>query len=302
MKYAAPSTRLEQWLREATTAIAGKGLDAPRLCAELIAAHVLGLERTTLLLRRDSQLDALQLAAMQGLLARRLEHEPMAYILGQREFYSRMFAVTPHTLIPRPDTEGLVDFLCERFAPDSHLCFADFGTGSGAIAVTMALERPEWQGIMVDVSAQALHCAVGNSKRLGTAARLCAVQADFSTNFMRPESVDVLISNPPYISEREYAGLEPQVKLFEPKEALVPCRVVAGKPKEEGRDGYEAYWALAIQANRILRPGGLLCVECGWQQAQQIELLFLRNNLKNPLIIRDLAGVERFVCATRSVV
>lgn len=295
---AGPST-LAQWLFATAGRIQAAGHDAPRLCAELIACHVLGIERKDIVLHPARPIGEHDLPLLESLVLRRLAGEPMAYILGEKEFYGRSFTVNQHTLIPRPDSELLIDTVCSYFANTAQGQFADLGTGSGALAISLALEKPGWKGVMVDISRQALHCAHSNSLRYGLEERVHPLLGDFSRQLFRENSLDLLLSNPPYIGEAEYATLEPGVRLFEPRHALVPSFFGPASPQQPALDGYEAYRVLAAQAPRVLRPGGLVCVECGWQQARHIELLFLDNNLENTRIICDLAGHERLVYATK---
>lgn len=291
--------------------------DAPRLTAELFAARALGLSRQDLLLRLAMHPtapvpeDALARAAT--LLAHRAAGEPVAHVLGQREFYGRDFMVTPATLIPRPETELLVETALS-LAPRGTR-FADCGTGTGCIAVTLCAERMDIHGIACDISPAALAVAARNMiAHLGggkpDAARQAAflrcqpVLADFTRPLFRDGALDLLVSNPPYVSEFEHAGLAPEVRDREPRAALVPC---AGGGLDDaatvqGRaDGLGHARVLVAEAGRVLRPGGLFLMEFGSAQGQAVAALFAPHA---PLwagvdIRKDLAGLDRFVVARR---
>ena len=228
---AAPSLRAA--LHTAAALLEKKAVDSPRLSAELILARTLGLDRNALLkellLRPDAPLTSYQLQLAEALTARRLKGEPMAYILGKKEFYGREFSVTRDTLVPRPETELLVDLALKFAAAPTRLhggVFADFGTGSGCIAITLALELTNWKGVALDNSPSAIDVACGNARRY-RALNLACVQADFLFPPVAAASLDMLVSNPPYISEQEYLGLSLEVINFEPKSALVPLTEAA---------------------------------------------------------------------------
>lgn len=299
---------LDRFIRFLADGIASGGGESPALDAELILAEVLGCERADILKDRilspDRELPPAAVARALDYQARRIKREPMAYILGRKEFFGRPFAVTPATLIPRPDTELLVEKALEyarsraQTGPDSSGRFADFGTGSGAIAVTVALELPEWEGIALDISEDALATAAANAERLG-AATLRFARADFSRpvtgqisaqfpDFMADASFDMILSNPPYIPEHEYAALDADVRLFEPKTALVP-----------GPDGTELARCVVREAERLLAPGGLLLMEMGWNQRDVYSALLSPAIWRDTTVHSDLAGRDRVLEARR---
>ncbi|MDL2271466.1 peptide chain release factor N(5)-glutamine methyltransferase [Desulfovibrio sp. OttesenSCG-928-I05] len=296
----APRT-LDRFIRSMTQALADAGSESPALDAELIAAGAMGIERHALLKERilapDRELPPAVIDCAMAHCARREKREPMAYILGDKEFFGRPFAVTPATLIPRPDTELLVEKALE-YARDSGMHggihngrFADFGTGSGAIAITVALELPGWEGLAIDISEQALATAAANAARLG-AATLCFAHADFSrplTDLLPDASYDMILSNPPYIPEHEYAALDDDVRLFEPKSALVP-----------GPDGTELARCVAQEAARVLAPGGLLLMEMGWNQGEAYSALLPSQIWRDVTVHSDLAGHDRVLEARRA--
>jgi release factor glutamine methyltransferase len=213
-----------------------------------------------------------------AMLARRLMREPLAQILGEWAFYGRSFAVTRATLVPRPDTETLVELaLAEPFAR-----LIDLGTGSGAIAVTLLAERPEAQGLACDISQDALAVAAQNAARHGVAGRLRFAQADWWAGITG--SFDLVVSNPPYVSEAEYAGLAPEITLWEPRAALTP-----------GGDGLSAYRAIVAGLGGHLTPGGSCLVEIGEGQGAAVAGLFRAAGLDDVAVHPDINGKARVV-------
>lgn len=277
-----------EWLAHASTKL--QGCDAPRLSAELVLAHVLELDRLQLILSPQEEVPPAKEPLLKEYLARLRSHEPLAYILGRREFYGRDFLVNPATLIPRPESEHLIEEALARL-PENGVFFADLGTGSGCLAVTLAAERPLWQGIAVDLSSEALACAQKNAVEHGVAERLEFIQADFTAPVFlseRSAGLQLLVSNPPYISEEEYHGLDANVRGFEPKSALVP-----------GTNGLEHLRAIANHAVRLLLPGALLLMEHGAGQGEEARSLCSHPLWQGVSTGKDLAGLDRYLIAQR---
>lgn len=298
------------WLREATRLLEEARVDSPRLSAELILRHVCEVSKPALIAYPERKLIPAQLSRMQGLLRRRAEGEPMAYLLGQREFFSRMFRVTPATLIPRPETEILVELALAAFPEsDRTIRFADFGTGSGCIAVTLCAERPLWQGLAVERSSKALNIACRNAVRHKVSNQIQPVLADFTVPFLQEESLDLVVSNPPYVGLTEYAELSPEIRDFEPVTALVPGFVDSDRvhghthhaPRKisEEPEGLEALKAVATAAGVALRPGGLLLIEHGWQQGSVFRMWLKNHDWFQIRQHTDLAGLDRVIAARR---
>lgn len=342
---------LREILAERAAGLEANGIDSPRLSAELLLAKALGITREELLKRRllapDERLPEAALHAFDRLIERRAKGEPAAYILGRREFYGRAFTVTPDTLIPRPETELLVDLALSRargkggyaaasgpvcgadgppalFEPEtrterpasgadgqpstfSRALFADMGTGTGCIAVTLALELPGWHGIAVDKNPAALTVARANASRL-KARNLSLVLADFRMPPLPPRSLDMLVANPPYVSEAEYRTLSREVRDFEPKSALVPESGPAGNPPAADRiglaadetSGTEDARALIAAARSLLRPGGLLLLEIGCSQAPPLLALLAGADWTGARAHKDLAGLDRVIAVRRA--
>lgn len=304
------SVSFAAWLQDAIRLLKEAGVDSPRLSAELILGYVCEVSKPTLIAYPEKKLTLVQLSRAQGLLRRRAEGEPIAYLLGQREFFSRMFRVTPATLIPRPETERLVELALAAFPETNRpIRFADFGTGSGCIAVTLCAERPLWQGLAVERSSKALNIACRNALRHKVSAQLQPILADFTVPFLREKSLDLVVSNPPYIGLAEYTELSPEVRDFEPVTALVPGFVDSDRVHEhthhfspknlEEPEGLEALKAVAKAAETALRPNGLLLLEHGWRQGAAVKVWLKNHNWLQVTQYTDLAGLDRVIAARR---
>jgi release factor glutamine methyltransferase len=267
-------------LRWMTEFFAGKQIDNPRLDAELLLAHVLKLDRVGLYLNFERPLIAAELDLIRPLVKRRGQREPLQYLLGSTEFWSLEFEVTPAVLIPRADTETLVEEALNRAGDAGQLL--DVGTGSGAIAISLASELPSWQVSALDISAEALSVARRNAEKNAVAERLQFIHADLAE--LPRQQYDLIVSNPPYIAQAEWDSLMPEVRSFEPQAALLA-----------GNDGLENYQKLTAQVASRLSPGGWLLVEIGYQQAQAVKQLFAQAGLQDIFVRDDYAGQPRVV-------
>ena len=283
-------------LREATRQLIDADVDSPRLSAELLLCVATGLNRVQLATHPERPVSHDEAHRFETLVRRRATGEPMAYILGCKEFFGRDFKVTPATLVPRPETELLIEAALDaaELPAGTPLRFADLGTGSGCIAITLCLERPDWSGIAVDLSAEALAVARHNAMTLGATQRLELVQADFIRPPLKPHSLDLVISNPPYVSCAEYSGLSPEVRDYEPALALVP-----GGRTNGSSDGLEDEKRLIGVAAHALKPGGVLLMEHGWTQASSLAVLLERHTWYKISLNKDLSGKQRFIKAVR---
>jgi release factor glutamine methyltransferase len=257
-----------------------KGVDNGRLDAELLLAEVLQLDRVGLYLNYDRPLQADELAAYRQLVARRSRREPLQYILGRAEFWSLSFKVGPAVLIPRPDTEALVEEALRRVKADGRIL--DVGTGSGAVAVALASELPAARLIGIDISEDALEVAAENARHNGVAERVDLQRIDLACLPAGP--FDLIVANPPYIPTGELADLMPEVRDHEPALAL------AG-----GDDGLDCYRMLAGQMATRLQPGGWLLVEVGIDQADAVLEIFAAAELQEGFCRNDLNGIPRVV-------
>ncbi len=276
-----------EWKIRATARLAGT--EAPAVVAALLICHVLGIDKVTLVAHSEEEVPPEAEKKLEALVKRRLAGEPVAYLTGRREFYGRDFLVDSSTLIPRPETEHLVEAALEFFRDGETIRFLDLGTGSGCIAVTLAAERPLWKGTAVDISSGALAVAKRNAEANGVSGALEFLQADFTLPLpLAAGSFDLVVSNPPYISEEEYAGLDPGVRNFEPRSALVP-----------GPEGLEHPRAVEAAARALLKEGGLLLMEHGYLQSDACRALCPDAYWKDMRTGRDLAGKDRFLSAVR---
>lgn len=268
---------LAQYLRDAAAALRAAS-PTPRLDAEVLAMHVTGLSRTQLFTHDQTSLPPAQAAHLSALVARRARGEPVAYLVGRREFWSLPLAVSPATLIPRPETERLVERALARVAPQAAATVIDAGTGSGAVALAIAHERRRAHVIATDVSADALALARANAQRLQIAVAFC--RADWLAPFAHG-SVDVIVSNPPYVAAGD-PHLQTGDVCFEPAAALVG-----------GADGLEAIRRLAAAARTALRPGGWLLVEHGYDQGAAAAEALRAHGYAAVTGYRDDAGCDR---------
>jgi release factor glutamine methyltransferase len=257
-----------------------KGVDNGRLDAELLLAETLGLDRVGLYLNYDKPLLADELSRYRAQVKRRAGREPLQYILGHCEFWSLSLQVTPEVLIPRPDTEVLVEEALKHVGAKGRLL--DVGTGSGAIALALASELTDCTIVGLDRSAAALQVARQNRDRLGLQERVKLLEGDL---FELPaEKWQLIVANPPYIPSGELSGLMPEVGQHEPAMAL-----------DGGADGLECYRALASQAPGKLDAGGWLLVEVGIDQAEAVKQLFVAAGLTEVYSREDYSGIPRVV-------
>ena len=250
----------------------------PRLDAELLLAHVLGITREALLLGGDRAIPA----TFDALLQRRLAHEPVAYITGHKAFWTLDLHVTPAVLIPRPDSETLIEAAIAHFGHRAPERILDLGTGSGALLLAALDHWPAARGIGVDRSAAAITVARGNAERLGFGPRAAFVQGDWAQALVG--RFDLILCNPPYI-ERD-VELPPQVARHEPASALFA-----------GADGLDDYRRILPALAELLAAGGVVLLEIGSTQAEAVQDLGERRNFKSR-VIRDLAGLDRCVVLT----
>lgn len=279
---------LQTHILNATKLLTANKIETPRLAAEMLMAHVLGCDRIGLLLRDHIPLSLEQKTQFIALVERHAKKEPTAYLVGKRAFFGRDFLVNPATLIPRPESEHLIEHALDAL-PSTRLCFADFGTGSGCLAVTLLAERPAWYGIAVDISKDALETAQENARLHGVENRLQCVQASFTKPLLQARSCDFIIANPPYISGHEFAELDNTVRLFEPHNALTPTNPNA--------TGLECLASIIEHAKHALKPHGFLIMEHAYNQAEAVRVLCKQHNWPEIHTYQDLAGLDRLLFA-----
>ena len=291
----------------ADKSIAGKSIDAARralaarlkssatdsaeLDARILIGAMLNLDLTGMITEAARPLTGDESSRLESFARRRLAGEPVARIVGMKEFWGLQLKLSPATLVPRPDTETVVELALEMLraggAINRPLRIADLGTGTGAILLALLSELPDATGIGTDISAEALRTAADNAARLGFSGRVDFVRCDYASALSGP--FDLIVSNPPYIRSADIAGLAPEVRDHDPHAAL-----------DGGADGLDAYRALIAQAAGLLAPGAVLVVEAGQGQASQIEALMTGAGFALPGPPKaDLAGIRRAVGARK---
>lgn len=273
-----PPDQLASLLAAASARLKAAGCDTPVLDARLLLQAAAGITREELIMGPDRALTAAQSATFESFITRRTRSEPVSRILGEREFYGRVFRVTPDTLDPRPDTETIIEAALGLMPRAARLL--DLGTGTGAIAITLLAERPQATGVATDVSPAALAVARDNAARLGVADRLTLLEGSWFTPVSG--TFDIILSNPPYIPEGEIAGLSPDVRNFDPGLAL-----------SGGTDGLDPYRIIAGSAAAHLVAGGHVLVEIGAGQADDVEAIFGAAGFRPAGRHRDLGQHER---------
>ena len=260
-----------------------KGVESSRLDAEVLLSRVLGKERIYLYVHFDQPLQQMELGRFREMIKQRVKRIPVAYILGEKEFMGMDFSVSPAVLIPRPDTEILVENVIERLKKMENVHIVDIGTGSGAIAVSILANCLNVSGVAVDISSEALAVAKSNAIRHGVDMRLEFVKSDVYDSLSAGQ-FDAIISNPPYIPDKDIAGLEPEVKC-EPYDAL------AG-----GKDGLDFYRRLIQEGIKFLKPNGFMAFEVGIYQAEDVADIGRETGAFNHFeIIKDYGNIDRVV-------
>jgi release factor glutamine methyltransferase len=273
-------------LDESIRTLAAAGIPDARREAIAVLAAALATDRGGVLAHRPDEVPEAQAAKARSWIASRARRVPLQHLTGVVEFRGLTLEVGPDVLIPRPETEGLVEAVLAAGLPDEARV-ADLGTGSGAIAVTLSVARPSWRVAALDRSARALAVARRNAARHVVGERIEFVEGDFTVAApLAP--FDAVVSNPPYVTEDEWRGLEPEVRDHEPKEALVP-----------GPSGVEAYEVIVALAASALRPDGLLALELGHESAPAVTALASSAGLRDVRVLPDLAGIPRILLARR---
>ncbi|MBS7705350.1 peptide chain release factor N(5)-glutamine methyltransferase [Chelatococcus asaccharovorans] len=294
----AASLPVDQWITPATTrgearrlvadAFAAARLDTPALDARVLLCKALDIAAIDLATEPDVAIGPAA-AALADMVARRLRREPVARICGRQEFWGLPFTLSAATLVPRPDTETLVEAALKAMRDEgragSRLRILDLGTGSGCILIALLSELPAATGVGIDLSPEAARMARDNAAMNGVGERASFLVGDWAAAVKAP--FDLIVSNPPYIGTGDIEALAPDVKLYDPRLAL-----------DGGPDGLAAYWRVGAEAWRLLRPGGHLFVEVGAGQAGDVGRLFAQHGLEDWVAIRDLAGIERVIHAT----
>jgi release factor glutamine methyltransferase len=277
-------------LRDTAVALAAAGIDNVRFEARLLLAKAAGLPVEALIGRGRDPVAAAIVDALRSLSVRRLQHEPMAYILGEREFWGLPFKVTPEVLVPRPDSETIIEAGL-ALLPDRERCWRllDLGLGSGCLLLTLLKELPNAGGVGLEISHGALEVARDNAAALDVAARATLVQGDWRQPGWEDRlggPFDLVVSNPPYVESAAISRLMPEVAQYEPRQAL-----------DGGPDGLTAYRTIAAAGRRLVTPEGHLLFEVGHGQATEIVGILASVGLAPLPPWKDLGGIERVVGA-----
>ena len=261
-------------------------IENPQLEARILLAHAAEIDQTRIIGYPEDKLDKYTIKYLNKIITRRKNYEPIAYITGTKEFWSLDFEVTHKTLIPRPDSEILIEFILGSITNyNEDLSILDLGTGSGCLLLALLSELPNANGTGIDISPSACGIARRNARKLGLDNRAKFYQGNWMENVQH--QFDIIVSNPPYIAEPDIKFLDKDVMLFEPHLAL-----------SGGPDGLSAYRVIAKECITCLKQSGILAVEIGISQAQNICNIFARNGLIITKIQRDLSNIERCILAT----
>lgn len=263
-----------------------KGVENPRLDAEVLLSHILGKDRLYLYVHFDQPLEGRELAAFREAVKKRAARLPIAYIIGVKEFMGLDFQVTPAVLIPRPDTEILVEKALKLLEGTDNPAILDIGTGSGAICISMLVNLPSAKAVTVDISPEAIEVAKGNAEKHEVAKRLTFCQGDLFKP-VQGQVFTAILSNPPYIPEADIKGLTPEVRK-EPNLAL-----------DGGADGLDFYRRIILEGRNYLVPDGFIAMEVGIGQARQVAALAKQSGFFTVSeIVTDYGGIERVVVLT----
>ena len=288
MKPMMPTPTITSARRALRDLLSQAGIDSADVDARLLIAHALDIERTTVLTHGDRVLTPDEIRRVDALAARRIAREPVARIIGAKEFWSLALALSPDVLVPRPETETVVELALDSIVGDAlrmeSLRILDIGTGSGALLLALLKELEHATGTGTDISEGALAVAHANAERHGLMPRCQFVECDMAASLQGP--FDLIVSNPPYIPRNEIAGLAPEVRNYDPALAL-----------DGGLDGLDYYRAIAAEAGRLLVPGGRLVVELGIGQEAAVRGLFSEAGLTAGGARPDLAGIPRALSA-----
>jgi release factor glutamine methyltransferase len=299
-------TALRSALRDAIALLERERVPSAALAAELLLMHVLGKDRAWLYAHPEAELDSAPREQYFALVARRASGVPTQYLTAHQEFWGLDFEVSPAVLIPRPETEHVIEVALERLGvsptsnsprPDAPFLIADVGTGSGCVAIALAHELPAARIVATDISPAALEVARRNAARHGVASRIDFIESDLLTHFFhqplatshQSHSLDLIASNPPYIGRQEAATLPREVREHEPEVGLFA-----------GETGVEFYAPLIAQSTSLLKPGGSLVLELGHNSADHVLRLLDSPRWTDAAITNDLAGIPRVASARRT--
>ncbi len=265
-----------------------KGIESPRVNAELLLAHILNCRRLDLYLMFDRPLKQEEVELYRSHIARRSKNEPLQYIIGYVEFYGLKFSVNNSVLIPRQETEILVETVIESTDKNKTLDILDIGTGSGNIAVALAKYLPNASIVSVDCSSEAVETAVNNAETNDVAGRISFKVMDIlSGSGLEEKKYDIIVSNPPYISSEQFSALQPELRLYEPRVALT-----------DDADGYTFYRVISGRARKLLKERGAMFLEIGEGQFNNVAEILKEDGFTGVKVTKDYLNIDRVITAS----
>lgn len=282
----ATQNSVSELIKLAAAELGAAGIADPRREASSLLSFAISRDRTFIIAHPEFEVPADDLSRFHAIVARRAAREPLQYIIGRQEFYGLEFDVEPGVLIPRPETEILVEKAIEFLANVSKPVFCEVGLGSGCISAAILANVPEATGVGLEISPAAIAIAGRNARKLGIASRLEIRRSDVFAALDEEDRFDAIVSNPPYVPLADIAGLQPEVRDHEPLTSL-----------SDGRDGLSIVRRIVTGAPRHLKPGGLLLVEIGFSQSATVAAMLDRTSWGEPEFLNDLQGIPRILCA-----
>jgi release factor glutamine methyltransferase len=262
-----------------------KGIESPRTNAELLLANILDCKRLDLYISFERPLNDDELKKYREHIKRRSNFEPLQYIIGKVEFYGLELIVNPSVLIPRPETELLVEKILIQFSKEEKLIILDIGCGSGNIAIALAVNLPQSKIVSTDISEEAMQVAKENSERHNVSGRIKFVKHNILKNDLNNFPMfDIIVSNPPYVSKESYSSLQKEIKNFEPEVAVT-----------DKSDGYTFYREISTKASAKLKENGKLFFEVAQGQSEEVKNIMAKNNFNNIEVIKDYQNIKRII-------
>lgn len=272
-----------------TDYLSQKGIESPRINSELLLADIIGCKRLDLYLSFDRPLSDLELKKYREQIRRRANFEPLQYILGKVEFYGLELIVNRSVLIPRPETEILVENIINRFQKSDRQIILDIGCGSGNISIALAVNLPGSKIIATDISEQALNVASENARKNNLVNSIKFVRHDIlKDNLDNFPMFDIVVSNPPYVSKKSFSSLQNEIKKFEPRTAVT----------DEG-DGYTFFNAISAKVSNKIKETGKIFFEVADGQSDEVKNILLKNNFTAIELFKDYQNIDRIVCGVR---
>lgn len=276
------TTLVKAW-KAAQERLKAAGIDSPAIDARLLLEAAAGVSRLDILTEPYRDVGEAEQAVYDGYIERRLRREPVARILGRKAFWKVLLSLTPDVLIPRADTETVVETALKAFPEQARFSVLDMGVGSGAILLSILADRPAAKGLGTDISEEALAVARDNAANLGLADRAAFLRTGWADG-LGDASFEMVVSNPPYIRSEEIETLDPEVRDHDPRLAL-----------DGGADGLDAYRAVVPETLRVLKPLGVFVVEIGWDQGEDVKRLFEEAGAEGVQVVQDLGLRDRVV-------